>query len=495
MKQECKALITEGVDRGLNSNVIIVDLDGTLSRSDTLSDLFALTLLHHPLSALKLLVVLVMGGRARFKHALANHVHLLDTAVLPYNGDVIEFVEQSLRKGKACHLVSASHQSTVDAVAEHLAIFEHCIGSCEGHNYKGIRKLERIRELEPGAFTYVGDSEADISIWRAALSVGIVGTGDQVKELTYRIGKSPDLVFEIETSPIRDWIKQLRVHQWSKNTLLFAPLIFAQQFSFSTIVLALLGFLAMNILASMTYIINDVSDLNSDRAHHTKRFRPIAAGRIGASPAMAIAFFGILVILVIAYIASPLFAIVLCGYTILTLFYTFFLKRLPLIDVLVIGILFTARIVAGGVLLDIELSNWLLAFSVCLFPSLALAKRQGELVRAKSSSSTNGIRGRGYEVEDAPLTLALGVSSMIAANLVLLLYVTSDVFVVDGLYKSPDLLWLMPAFLTIWAGRIWLLAHRGILEHDPVSFSIRDKFSILLGLTVASVLGLAAFWG
>src|SRR5262249_42226761 len=154
-------------------------------------------------------------------------------------------------------------------------------------------------------------------------------------------------------------------------------------------------------------------------------------------------------------------------YVALTLGYSFGLKRIPLLDTFIIGILFTTRLVMGIALGGHDYSEWLLTFAVFFFFSLAIAKRQTEIIRAAESAS-HSLRSRGYQIEDAPLTLIFGVSASIASLLVMALFIVEQVRH-RGLYGHPEILWGIPLLLSVWVGRVWLLAHRGQMTDDPVS--------------------------
>jgi 4-hydroxybenzoate polyprenyltransferase len=225
--------------------------------------------------------------------------------------------------------------------------------------------------------------------------------------------------------------------------------------------------------------VNDIFDLQADRAHATKRNRPLAAGTL------PMAWAGVLVPLMLAVgfgltsAASLGASVVLAAYLALTLAYSFRLKRVPLLDTAVIGMLFTLRIVLGGAAADLQPSPWLLAFSVMLFFSLAMAKRQAEIAKKLLLSGSEKIAGRGYEAGDVILTLVYGVTSGVASLVILMLYTTNGV--AAGLYRHPSWLWVVPLLIYLWQMRVWLFAHRGTLEDDPIVFALKDKISLALG--------------
>jgi 4-hydroxybenzoate polyprenyltransferase len=281
------------------------------------------------------------------------------------------------------------------------------------------------------------------------------------------------------------WLSALRVHQWSKNGLILVPLILAHAYANpSQLAESLLACLAFSLVSSATYLVNDLFDLDADRAHATKRRRPIAAGEIAPGLAAAVASGLLFVGLAGAAALSRAFFGVAVIYVALTLLYSLRLKREPLIDVLTIGGLFTLRIVAGMVVIGQPVSLWLSSFTLVLFTSLATAKRHAELVRAASAAT--GVGGRAYLPADIPLTVAFGMASAMTAVVVMLLYMALEA-AGTGLYRQLSPLFLIPLVLAAWLARIWIRAHRGALQDDPVIFALKDKASWLHAAAVAGL--------
>jgi 4-hydroxybenzoate polyprenyltransferase len=276
---------------------------------------------------------------------------------------------------------------------------------------------------------------------------------------------------------LRTWAKALRLHQWVKNILMFFPLVLAHRYGEPLAFLKVAaGFVVVGMVASATYVFNDLNDLAADRAHQTKRNRPIASGKISARAAATVAIVLLLVGLAAAFALSVAFGALLLVYVLLTSSYSLWLKRLALVDVAVLGTLFTLRIFMGGAVVGIDLTIWFIVFSAFLFFSLSLAKRHTEVVRAFERGETGWIRGRGYKGSDAPLILALGVGSSVAASILLFLYVVNDAYPY-GHYHRPDWLLAIAFLLLLWSARIWLKSHRGELDDDPIVFAFRDPAS------------------
>jgi 4-hydroxybenzoate polyprenyltransferase len=272
----------------------------------------------------------------------------------------------------------------------------------------------------------------------------------------------------------------MRLHQWAKNILVFVPLILAGKTqSIEAWIACILGFLALGILASSTYLLNDVLDLPSDRRHWSKRARPLARGDLSVPIALMAGGVGVLVSFALAASIDSGATLVLVFYAATTAAYSLGLKKIPVGDVFLLAFLFTLRLVYGIYLADVTASPWLLIFSMFLFMSLSLAKRQTE-IRRNASLGNDQIDGRGYVAADLPFVFGLGLASAAAAVLIMVLYLIHEAFSA-GFYSSPLLLWAMPAIMFLWLGRVWLLAGRNALDDDPLWFAVRDNVSLGLG--------------
>jgi len=287
---------------------------------------------------------------------------------------------------------------------------------------------------------------------------------------------------------LRTWARAVRVHQWSKNGLLLLPALAAHLAPEGPTLLALAaGVLSFSFLASAVYLLNDIADLEHDRAHPTKRRRPIASGEIGVRAALvAMGVLSALSLVIALRLPLPFLGAWL-AYLALTTAYSFALKRRVVVDVVVLAALYTVRVIAGATAVSVSLSRWFLAFSVFLFMSLALLKRLVE-TRGTDDRGGDALAGRGWRVADRPVLLGFGMASSVAAALVYCLYITGDQLSV--LYSRPDLLWAGLPLLLYWLARVWLLAERGEVDEDPVVFAIQDAPSyvvaVLFALTVVA---------
>jgi 4-hydroxybenzoate polyprenyltransferase/phosphoserine phosphatase len=458
---------------------IAVDLDGSLVRTDTLHELALALLRTRPLDVLRLPLWL-LRGKAYLKHEVAARVGI-DASTLPYNEPLLAWLKEQKQAGRRLVLCTAADGLVAHAVAEHLGIFDQVLVSGEDVNLSGPRKREALeREFGPRGFDYVGNSRIDLEVWSGANAAVVVSASES---LAFRASQVSQLL-AVFRQPVRPatLAKALRVHQWIKNLLLFVPLIAAHQLGDATLVGAgLLAFVAFSLCASGVYVANDLMDLESDRAHPRKRNRPFASGALPIALGVVLAPMLMLAGISIALLLGTAFAGWLTAYLALTAAYSARLKRLLLVDCVVLALLYTLRVVAGAAATGIELSFWLLAFSVFLFFSLAFVKRYVEL-RGAAERSGAQIRGRGYLVQDTAIVQAIGIASGYASVVILALYLQGDT--VLSLYALPQAMWGAVLLMLFWVSWIWMKAGRGEVDDDPVVFAARDLTSLVVGLGI-----------
>lgn len=467
-----------------SSSPVYVDLDGTLLSTDMLWETMWFLLCRAPLDAFRFPLWLGQG-KAGFKAEIASRV-TFDASLLPYRSEVLDYLNAEKSKGRRLVLATASHELVAQPIAEHLGIFDAVLASTSETNLSGSTKLDAIREDCAGApFEYLGNDSADIPIWQEAsvatlvqpsrgATSAVAGLGCKVKEL------------EVERPGAGPAIKALRSYQWVKNALLWIPILLAHEFAnVGKVTSVAIAFACFCAIASATYMLNDLLDIESDRRHERKRKRPFAAGTLPIPTGVMMLSLLLLSGFGVSFIALPLVATgMLAIYTVLTISYSFYLKEKLFIDVLMLAGLFTHRVLSGAVAADVRLSPWLLAFSLFFFLSLALLKRYAELLATEGAGGESNSR-RAYEVGDIGLVENMGLAAGYMAVLVLCLFVSSDD--VSRLYPRPDLLWLvMPPFL-YWISRMWFLARRKILLDDPVLFAATDRVSWLTGALIAIV--------
>lgn len=484
---------------------LYVDLDGTLLRGDMLGESLAALARQRPL-ILPLVPFWLLRGWAAFKGELARRVSV-DPAGLPYRPTVVDYLRQQGATGRRIVLATATHVTLARPIAEHLGLFDDVLASDGRANLKGLHKLDAIRADAAGhasgdAFAYLGDARADEPIWAAAAEPMVVDACPcVVRRLRRHQGEAVQVLSANGDRRRSQWPQRLlamRPHQWTKNLLLLMPVALSHQLERTGLLLAaLLGAAAFSLCASSVYLLNDVLDLPADRVHPRKRRRPIASGRVsvgeatGLAAALLVAAFGLACLLPVQFVG------VLAIYWVSTSVYSLALKRLPVIDVLVLAGLYTLRLWAGGTATGIWISPWLIAFSLCIFVSLALLKRYIELraaVHAPHSSvgANRRLRGRGYLLTDRRPIAWAGIFSGGASAAVMALYVNSAS--VRELYAAPGwLLWVCPLLLA-WIGRIWWLARADRVADDPVVYALRDWSSYAIAAAIAAV-GVAATLG
>ncbi|WP_417211084.1 UbiA family prenyltransferase [Antarctobacter sp.] len=475
-------------DQGGRLPILIVDLDGTLLRSDMLYESFWTAFGRDWTVALT--AVRALGqGRAALKQRLAETARL-ETATLPFDRKVLAYIEAWRAKGGRTALVTASDQSLAEAIADHLKVFDEVHGSDGSRNLKGPAKAAFLSEhFGAGGFVYMGDSAADLPVWQQAAKAVTVNASARLRAEAEAVATEVEHLTTVPQS-VRPYIKALRPHQWLKNILVFLPMLAGHQFDAATLLLAAAAFVAYSLIASSVYVVNDMTDLNADRAHPRKRHRPFASGEVPLSHGMLMAAGLFTAGAIVSLSVGPSFFAVVCGYFVLTTAYSLHLKRKMVIDICVLAGLYTMRIVAGAVATGIPLSVWMLAFAIFFFLSLAAVKRQAELVDS-ARRGTLRARGRGYNVGDLPIITMIAIAAGFVSVLVLVLYLDSpDVRV---LYKAPIMLWGIGPVLLFWITRTVMIAHRGHMHDDPLVYAARDRVSqicvvLSLGFALAGTL-------
>jgi 4-hydroxybenzoate polyprenyltransferase len=465
---------------------LCVDLDGTLIHSDLLVESALALFARRPLMVFAMFIWL-LRGKAHLKREIARRVDL-DASVLPYNAALLDWL-RDVQGTRSIVLCTASDRSLAQKVSDHLGIFDEVIASDGERNMAGSNKADAlVAQFGEHAFDYAGNATVDLLVWRHARGAIVVETGTV---LSTAVAKTVPILkrFELRRPGIRTWTKALRLHQWVKNTLIFLPLLAAHRaLEPEAVMQALLAFVCFGLCASGVYLTNDLLDLPADRKHHRKRHRPFAAGTLPlvAGPVVAAAL--LVASLALAAFVSIEFLLVLVGYYVLTSAYSIRLKRIMMLDVIVLAMLYTTRILAGAAAIHSPASFWLLAFSMFIFLSLAMIKRYTELLALQKVGKVKA-SGREYDVDDIPLIQSMGSSSGYLAVLVLALYIDSTAS--GSLYRHPHYLWLLCPLLLYWISRTWAVAHRGIMHDDPVVFAVMDNTSRIIAAIAAVVVVLA----
>ena len=468
------------------SRPLCVDLDGTLVTTDTLWENVLVLIRRRPVVAF-VVPLWMLSGRARFKRRVVDSA-LLDPATLPYRRALIDALRETRARGRKLVLATAADRRIAEAVAQHLGLFDEIHASDGERNLKAGNKRDTLRAAYEQGFDYVGDSHADEAILEAATRGYLVGASDRAAKIASRLEKVT--LVSRQPSALRALVRELRPHQWAKNSLLVLPILLAPGVPApDALARGVLAALTFSLCASAGYVVNDLLDIEADRAHVTKVKRPFASGALHviAGPPLFLGLIALSFGLSLAFL--PLgFSAMLLLYFVGTISYSFYLKRLLLLDVLVLAGLYTHRILAGGIATGVRVSAWLLGFSMFLFTSLAFAKRYVEL---KALTSDDKVKNRGYFKADVEMVTGMGTASGYIAALVFVLYV--DGSTVRAVYREPALLWLILPVMLYWLGRIWMLAGRGQMQEDPVRFALKDPHSLACGAIIAGIASLARF--
>jgi 4-hydroxybenzoate polyprenyltransferase/phosphoserine phosphatase len=467
---------------------LAVDLDGTLVATDTLFE-SALSLIRQRPFSILLFLVWLTRGKAVLKAEIAKRV-TPHAESLPYRRDLVEFLQGERNKGRTIVLATAAHRTIADSVAAWLGIFEVVLASTDAVNLKGTLKRDALVKLYGSrGFDYIGDSKSDNPVWAACRIGHVAGPMRRLPRSVLATGTQQGEAFSPAQPGVKTWLREIRVYQWVKNLLVFVPALLNHHFDAQILKALATAFLGFSFLASATYVLNDIFDLEADRRHPRKCRRPLASGQISIRLGMSIATVLLAACILLALTSLQLAACLLV-YLVLTLLYSSYIKGKPIIDVVVLAMLYTLRVYAGGLVSRAYVSPWLFQFSIFLFLSLAFVKRYSELQRSSLQPSL-GAHGRGYRVEDLSIIGQAGLGSGLLAGLVLALYVNGQ----DTLkvYPHPEMLWGVCPLFVYWIIRVWLVAHRGNMHEDPILFAFRDRVSYIVAflIVVLVILGLS----
>jgi 4-hydroxybenzoate polyprenyltransferase/phosphoserine phosphatase len=461
---------------------LVVDLDGTLIRTDLLVESCFALLGEAPLR-LPAMFSALLQGRAAFKARVAAAV-ALDLARLPFNEDFLSFLRAERARGRRIYLASAADERLAQAVADELGLFDGVFASDGTTNLKSGAKAEALcAAFGKGGFDYAGNADADLSVWQAAGGVLAVNASAGLLRTVSR--RFPEATVITPKKPAaRDYVRALRPHQWLKNLLLLVPGFAAHRFDGGMVLASAIAFASFSLCASSVYLLNDLLDLRHDRLHRSKRHRAFASGRVDMLHGVAMGFLALAGAVGLALLLPQPFFGVLAGYIVLTLAYSLTLKRQAILDVMTLAGLYGIRIVAGGAAVGVALSPWLLAFSTFFFLCLALVKRSTELIERPGRRSTDP-PGRSYKLTDLPVLQMMAGASGYVAVLVFILYINSPA--VAELYGDTQRLWAIPGILLYWVSRVLIMTHRGEMHDDPVVFAARDRASLVCAALIALV--------
>jgi 4-hydroxybenzoate polyprenyltransferase len=416
----------------------------------------------------------------------------LDVTILPYEPLVLELIREERAKGRQIVLATASHKVYAERVALHLGLFDKVLATEADRNLSAVAKRDAlVGEFGEKGFDYAGNSRDDLPVWHAARRAYVVSPGLGVEKQAKALGNVERVIAPAAASWTA-WMRAFRFHQWLKNLLLFVPLLASHKVTqMGLVVDGLIAFVLFGLCASSVYILNDLLDLADDRHHPAKRLRPFASGQLPVKSGLVV--FPLLLCSSIAgsmWLLPWQFTLSMLTYYALTLAYSLALKRMIILDVVVLASLYTIRIIAGTFAFAVSATFWMLAFSMFIFLSLALVKRYAELRVARDAGRSERSRGRGYFPDDLEMLAALGGAAGYMSVMVLALYI-QDINTV-ALYHHPKVIWLACPLLLFWVSRIWLLTHRGQMHDDPVVFAIKDRVSLVVGALFGAIFWLAA---
>ena len=465
---------------------LVVDVDGTLIKTDLLLEAALQMAARHPFQLWRLPLWL-MKGKAALKTSLAD-VGDPGTATIPLRDETLEMIRTAQQQGRPVYLASASDRRFIESLAARIGGISGVFATDRDVNLKGPAKAQcLVAQFGKGGFDYIADADADFPVWQVARKVLALAHGSSFE---HRLLKAfPEAQIIARPRPrLRDYIRALRPHQWAKNALVFLPLVAGHAFAPADLLAGLIAFACFCMAASSAYLINDLLDLPSDRDHPRKQQRPFAAGSMPLEHGVVGALLLITCALALATVLPGRFAAVLSIYWVATLAYSVVLKRKIVVDVVLLGGLYTLRVLAGVAALGTMYSPWLLMFCLFLFMALAIVKRCSELI-ARSKQGKGPPAGRAYRFEDLRALLAFGAAAGYGAVFVVALYLSSPE--VRALYDEPNRLWLVCPVLLYWITRIFIIANRGDLHDDPLVFSLTDRTSWAAGASIVFILALA----
>ena len=469
---------------------LVVDLDGTLLKTDLLYESFFSTLSKGTKHCVEVFSAM-FRGKAQLKAVLAT-TGPVDYGVLPYNRIVIDIIQEARDQGRQVYLATASDLCHAKGVVAHLGLFDGFFASDGATNLSGRKKADKLVEaFGKGGFDYLGNDFPDLVVWPESRMVYAVNAGPELERKIAKLGMSARHIRTDAQSPMV-WLKALRVHQYAKNALVFVPLLTSHSYDLASFLRVGLAFFLFSLCASAVYIINDLVDLNADRRHPTKCFRPFASGAIPVTYGAIVAPLLLAFTFGISFVTSLQFSFALAAYFILTLAYSLTIKRKLIADIVVLAMLYTMRVIAGAAIIPVPVSKWILAFSMFIFFCLAAVKRYVELAK-RADNALPDPTNRNYKASDLTMIAALAAAAGLNAITVFSLYISSPE--INVLYRHPGILWLICPILLYWLGRVLVLAHRRIIDEDPIVFALRDRISYLAGILALLLIVLASSSG
>jgi 4-hydroxybenzoate polyprenyltransferase/phosphoserine phosphatase len=451
---------------------LVVDMDGTLIKVDSLQEAFVQLSFRKPLQALRALLAL-KGGRASFKASVAAHM-VPDVGSIPFEQSVVEAIRQAKAKGRKVYLATAADRRFADVVAQSVGYFDGVFASESGVNLKGRHKADYIvQKFGKGGFDYIGNDAADIPVWREARTAII--SGASARETQHYRAEIPELVsLNSRVRSFTDYFRALRPKEWLKNALVAVPAIAVRDPAAQTA--TLLAFASFCFAASAIYLFNDMLDVEQDRSHPDKRHRPLAAGVVQLRDAVGLLGLSIALAALFSFFLPLTFSLAVIAYGAGAIIYSLYFRTIFGLDAIALAALYGTRVWGGSAATGIALSFWPIVVCSFLFLSLALLRRSGE----KLSLAKIGLGGAEVGTHAHRYTNLAALCGFLAV-----LAFAVHIIDVKALYHRPELLWASWIAFGLWLGRIFSLARRGRMPGDPITFSVTDWISLMS--TIASI--------
>ncbi len=465
------------------ARVLVVDLDGTLTRTDMLVESVMWNLINNPRLVLTAFFKFIKKrNKAKLKQDLAKN-YKFSAEFLPLNTDVLSLIEEYKSRGSIIALATGSDMRiAMNFSTEMPGRFDFVFASDGEINLTSADKAAVLAEKFV-EFDYVGNSRADLPVWAVAKNSFTVGKSVKNPQIK-PISRKKSL-----TESARVILRQIRFHQWSKNALIALSIVLSHRFlEVDSWLRVVLGIISFGLISSAVYIFNDLVDIQNDREHSTKKFRPMASGDLSIAEGVSAGILSLALGCSIAFqLKSPSFGLILFAYLLTNVLYSFWLKKTLVFDVVVLALLYSVRLWAGAAIIDEKLTFWIVSFSTFLFLSLAFLKRYSEIVG--NGMNDEPISGRGYLSVDKNIVLVAGIASTFVSMSFLALYLDSAA--VKEMYQSPVYLWAWLPILLTWAMSLWFKSNRGEMPYDPIVFALRDRTSLISFVMLISTLYLA----
>ena len=474
----------------MNKNILVVDLDNSLLKIDLFLEGLIKSLFSQPTVFFKS-IFMALKSKATAKSYIAKNIDI-ETDFLPFNKTVLNIIDKYRENGYQIILATGAPSMYVTKINSFKQLFDNIISTGSSSvNIVGANKLEKIKSLVGDEFIYIGDSKKDLPIWCHCKKAILVGFNQRLEKNLIENGVEIIQIINTNKSIFSSFVRQIRLHQWAKNFIILVPPLASFKISdYGIFKNSLMGFFSFSFLASSIYIMNDIIDLDQDRKHPTKKYRPIANGDLQI-------LYGLLLIITFTAIGLSVatnlgdsFLVVVMLYIFLNIMYTSKIKKMIILDVITLMSFYNLRLIAGHVIDGIPLSTWLLSFSIFLFFSLGLVKRYADIKLMETRGVVSSL-GRGYSIVDNNLIFSLGVSSGVIASFVLVLYTSSNQ--IQQYYSSPMILVSLAPLMLYWISRLWIFASRGIIKNDPVKFTLKDKHTYIVGIAGVVIVLIARY--